>query len=141
ADLLADSAGRDARALLVVLFDERCKAAQQTGTVGRGNRAPRRKGRLRTRDGSVGLRDARRLGLCQRLLRCRIQNGAHAPAPFSSRYARASATSASKSFWSSPASGCQSTPTANRCSGSSSPSIVPSSAQATSRKPLPIRPT
>ena len=55
--------------------------------------------------------------------------------------ARASATSASKSRASSPASGCQSTPTAKRRSGSSSASTVPSSAHATSRSPSPTRPT
>ena len=53
---------------------------------------------------------------------------------------RACSTSASKSARSSPASGCQSTPTANRFSGSSSASTVPSSAHATSRSPSPMRP-
>ena len=52
-------------------------------------------------------------------------------------YSRACSTSASNSFMSSPASGCHSTPSANRCRGSSIPSIEPSSACADARSPSP----
>lgn len=53
------------------------------------------------------------------------------------RYFRASATSASKSRLSSSSSGCQRTPTAKRCAGSSIASIDPSSAQPTTSRSSP----
>ncbi len=57
------------------------------------------------------------------------------------RYSRASATSASKSAASSPASGCHWTPTVKRRDGSSTASSVPSAAHAVSTSPSPTRPS
>lgn len=56
------------------------------------------------------------------------------------RYPRACSTSAVKSAASSPASGCQSTPSAKRFVGSSSASSVPSTAYAVGTSPSPRRP-
>jgi hypothetical protein len=75
ADRLANVARLDPRQLLVVLFDERREAAQQRGAVGGRNGAPRRERCLRARDRSVGLVDARRLQLRERLLGRRVEDG------------------------------------------------------------------
>src|SRR5579862_2418144 len=137
-DRFADVARLDARELLVVLFDERRKPPQQPGAVDRRNGPPRWESRVGAGNRLVGLRGARGLDLGDRLLRRRVQDRGDV---FSSLYVRASATRASKSFVSSPASVCQSTTTANRFSGSSTASTVPSSAHAVSRRPEPTLPS
>jgi hypothetical protein len=73
-DRLADVPRLDPCELLVVLLDERREAAEERRTVGRRDRAPRREGGLRARDRRVGLFDARRLELRERLLRRRVQD-------------------------------------------------------------------
>ena len=138
-DRLADVPRLDLRQLLEMLLDERREPAQQPGPVGRRDRTPRRERRLRPRDRGVGLLDPGRFELGDDLLGRRI--GTVLDRPCSFRYARASSTSASNRLASSPASGCQSTPSANRRDGSARaprPSRRPPSA--TSRSPSPTRP-
>jgi hypothetical protein len=74
ADRLADVRRLDARKLLTVLLDERGDPAEQARAVGRGDRAPGRKGRLRRGDGSVGLLGRSRVDLADDLLGRRVEN-------------------------------------------------------------------
>jgi hypothetical protein len=76
ADRLADVARLDARELLVVLLDERREAPQQAGAIGRRDGAPGGICRPGPRDRTVGLLDAGRVELGQRLLGRRVQDGA-----------------------------------------------------------------
>ena len=130
-DRLADVARLEPCELLAVLLDERREPPQKSRPVGGRDGTPGRERLLRAGDGRVRLLDAGRLDLGDRLLRRRVDDGGHL---------RAASTSCSNRRWSSPASGCQSTPTRNGFSGSSTASTIPSSAQATSRSPSPIRP-
>ncbi len=129
-DRLAHVARLEPRELLAVLLDERRETPQQPCPVGGCHRAPRRESSLCARDGGVRLLDPGRRDLRDRLLGRGVDDR---------RHSRAASTSCSKRRWSSPASGCHRTPTTNGLSGSSIASTVPSSAQATSRRPSPTR--
>jgi hypothetical protein len=78
ADRLAGVARLDPRQLLVMLFDERREAAQQPGPVGRCDGAPGGERRPCPRDGGVGLLDARRRDVGERLLGGGIEDRGHA---------------------------------------------------------------
>ena len=138
-DRLADVLRLDPGQFLRVVLHQRCETTEQPRAVGDPDRAPAREGRLRARDGLVHLCDSRGLELGDGLFGRRVDHlDAHAGrslrVPPGLLHQRAEERVVLALL------GMPETPTAKRLAGSSSASIVPSSAQPTSRRSAPIAP-